>query len=102
MTVAYIVTTALLICVLAIRERDRDRTISRLIDQHNLERTQHTKTTDRERQLLLNRIKPETAQYLPDEGPVWAPPAVHPDVDAEYWESKEELAERLAREEIQA
>jgi hypothetical protein len=31
------------------------------------------------------------------QGPVWAPPAVAPDSDEEYWESKEALADRLAK-----
>lgn len=59
----------------------------------------------RERGLLLNRIKPETAQFvMPDEA-VHTPPAVRYDDDEDYWnsqETREEMAERLAREELEA
>jgi hypothetical protein len=105
MTLALALITVLTLCALVLRERDRDRTINRLIDAHNLERAQTTKTVDRERQLLLNRIKPETAQYIPDDGPVLAPKAVNPELDSSYWAaqetvSKEQLAELAWQQEL--
>lgn len=62
----------------------------------------------RERQLLLNRIKPETAQYVPTPGePILSPspPSVPPDDDEAYWAaregvSKEDLAAALERHEL--
>lgn len=59
----------------------------------------------RERQLLLNRIKPETAQFVTPDETVHAPRAVRYDDDEDYWQSqetREEMAERLAREELEA
>jgi hypothetical protein len=50
-----------------------------------------------ERTLLLNRIKPETAQPVMHTGEFFAPPAVEPDDDQAYWESKEAMADRLAQ-----
>lgn len=108
MTLALVAVTLIALALLAVlvtRERDRDRTISRLIDAHNAERAQHVKTADRERQMLLNRIKPETAQYIPDDGPLLTPQAVNPDIDSTFWQaqemvSKEQLADRMMEQEL--
>lgn len=35
-----------------------------------------------------------------EEGPLYAPPALIPDDDDAYWESREQLAERLMAEEV--
>lgn len=56
-----------------------------------------------ERGLLLNRIKPETAQFVAADDPVSAPPAVGFDDDDAYWkagESKDELARRAFMDEL--
>jgi septum formation inhibitor-activating ATPase MinD len=86
MTVAVITLAIALIAVLVANQR----TLGIL----NAAREQERKDWTRERQLLLNRIKPETAQYVEPET-VHAPQAV----DKDFWESKEQLAERGAREE---
>jgi hypothetical protein len=66
----------------------------------NAAREQERKEWTRERQVLLNRIKPETAQYVESDEPIHAPQAVSMFDDEEFWESKEELAERAAAEEL--
>jgi septum formation inhibitor-activating ATPase MinD len=91
MTVAVVTLALALIAVLVANQR----TLGVL----NAAREQERKDWTRERQLLLNRIKPETAQYVEPET-VHAPQAVDLFDDADYWESKEELAERGAREEV--
>lgn len=67
----------------------------RVLDAHERERQEWT----RERQLLLNRIKPETAQSIIEPHVVMQPPAVTFDSDEDYWQAqgptKEELAEML-------
>lgn len=68
----------------------RERTA--LMDRFDQER----KEWANERTMLLNRIKPETAQPALYDGPYVAPPAVAMDDDDAFWESKEALAERLA------
>lgn len=56
-----------------------------------------------ERGVLLNRIKPETAQHVPTGDPVSAPPAVGFDDDDAYWktgESKDDFARRAFEDEL--
>jgi predicted alpha/beta hydrolase len=58
----------------------------------------------RERQMLLNRIKPETSQYVAPTTPVAAPPAVGFDDDDDYWQArmpKEQLAAMVADAELE-
>jgi Tfp pilus assembly protein PilV len=91
MTVALIVLSVALLAVLATSQR----TFTIL----NAAREQERKEWMRERQLLLNRIKPETAQYVaPDT--IHTPEAVSMFDDEDYWESKDELAERAMAEEL--
>jgi hypothetical protein len=83
------------------QSRSQAAYIGRLHDEHNRERGEWT----RERQLLLNRIKPETAQFVTPDEVAHMPPAVRFDDDEDYWasqETREEMAERLAREELEA
>ena len=57
---------------------------------------------DRE-QTLLQRIQaPEYAavQHYNDHQELVAPPAVNPDLDEDFWVSKDDLAEAMAREEV--
>jgi hypothetical protein len=58
----------------------------------------------RERQLLLNRIKPETAQYIPTEAPQPVPAAIGMDQDDQYWMdqgmSREDLAKAMMAQEV--
>ena len=99
MTAALVVIVVALIVELAARriaERDHERVQNALLADQAAER----KEWMRERQLLLNRIKPETAQYV-------APEVIHPQPEAvsmfddeDYWESKDELAERAMAEEL--
>jgi hypothetical protein len=91
MTVALIVLAVALVAVLVTNQR----AMALLNAARESERKEWTK----ERQLLLNRIKPETAQYVAPET-IHAPPAVSMFDDEEYWESKEELAERAMAQEI--
>ena len=92
MTVALIVLAVALLAVIAANQR----TLAVVNDARETER----KEWMRERQLLLNRIKPETAQYV-------APEVIHPQPEAvsmfddeDYWESKDELADRAMAEEL--
>lgn len=81
--------------------RDQAAYVARLHDEHQRERD----LWFRERQILLNRIKPETAHFVADPMPAQAPPRVSFDNDEDYWratETTEELAERLMREELAA
>jgi hypothetical protein len=73
-----------------------------MLDQQTLRHSKAEKRWMDERTLLLNRIKPETRQPILDEEPVHTPPAVHPDLDSDYWVNKDELAELMAREEMNA
>ena len=92
MTIALIVLAVALLAVITANQR----TLAVVNEARETER----KEWMRERQLLLNRIKPETAQYIePDT--IHAPPAVSMFDDEDYWESKEELAERAMAEELQ-
>jgi hypothetical protein len=93
-----------ILAVLAVavaQARERARYLTRLHDEHNREREQWI----RERQLLLNRIKPETAQYIPAEGPVVQPKAIGMDQDDDYWTeiagmSAEDLAQAMMQQEL--
>lgn len=99
MTVALIVLIVALVLEHAARrvaEREHERIQNALLRDQAQER----KEWMRERQMLLNRIKPETAQYV-------APEVIHPQPEAvsmfddeDYWESKDELAERAMAEEL--
>jgi hypothetical protein len=106
---ALILPTVILVAwALERRERANDRT--ELLAAHQRERDAwQTECRDlraanerereqwvNERTMLLNRIKPDAPQPILH-GPVLAPPAVPVESDEAYWESKEELAERLAR-----
>jgi hypothetical protein len=51
-------------------------------------------------QSLLNQIKPDTAQPVLPRDMTMLPP-VDINSDEEFWESKDDLAERLMREEVQ-
>lgn len=56
-----------------------------------------------ERADLLQRIQaPQyaTVQHYNDHQEIVAPPAVNPDLDDDYWLSKDDLAERAARDEV--
>jgi hypothetical protein len=64
--------------------KDHARYVARLHDEHSRER----ELWHRERQMLLNRIKPETAQFVPSTEPVQAPPALGFDDEQSYWESQ--------------
>ena len=93
MTVALVILAVALIAVLAANQR----TLAVVNEARETER----KEWMRERQTLLNRIKPETAQYV-------APDVIHPQPEAvsmfddeDYWESKDELAERAMAEELE-
>lgn len=88
-----------------VRVREADAATRALLAQqaeaHAVERGEWT----RERQALLNRIKPETAQPVFEPGPVRTPPAVGFDNDDEYWESvqemsKDDLAVAMMRQEL--
>lgn len=59
------------------QNREHGRYVGRLHDEHNRER----ELWHRERAELLNRIKPETAQYVPTNEPVTAPPYLGFDED---------------------
>ena len=81
--------------------KDQAQYVGRLHDEHNRERDQWA----RERQLLLNRIKPETAQYIPTEDPKPAPAAIGMDQDDQYWLdqglSREDLASAMMAQELE-
>jgi hypothetical protein len=85
--------------------KDQAKYVARLHDEHSRER----ELWHRERSELLNRIKPETAQYVPVPGPVHAPAAVGFDDDQDFWDSKDpladmstsELAEKLMAQELE-
>jgi hypothetical protein len=72
----------------------------RVLEQHERER----ELWARERQMLLNRIKPETAQIIALDTHAHTPPAVAFDDDEAYWESRgvsrEALADALAEAEL--
>lgn len=56
-----------------------------------------------ERSDLLQRIQaPQHAvvQHHNEHDPYDSPPAVHPDLDDDHWLNKDDLAEMMAREEI--
>jgi hypothetical protein len=72
-----------LLAFLYLRDRDLSRSFER-------ERTQWFE----ERQILLNRIKPETAQYVAVTAPE-SPPAVSEFDDDEWIKAKQEELERL-------
>ena len=67
-----------------------------------VDRARERREVARERADLLQRIQAPahavTAHHNAE--PVVSPPAVVPDSDDDYWESREELAERLAQAEV--
>lgn len=63
---------------------DRARDLDRLHAEHNRER----ELWHRERSLLLNRINPATAQYVPSGEVRETPPAVGFDDDQAFWKAK--------------
>lgn len=70
-----------------------------LLDRHGRERD----AWQRERSELLNRIKPETAQYVAD--PTLTAPALRvlatsPETGDAEWETREQMADRLLAEEL--
>lgn len=90
--------------LVAFQQEDRDRWAAErrgVYAQFGTERL----AWERERGNLLNRIKPETAQWVPqrvDETPTMLQPVPYDD-DAAFnqeMESRESLAERLAEEEL--
>ena len=98
MSATLIVALALLGAVIAVWRRDHANALETERAAHERERREW----HRERSELLNRIKPETAQYIPPEDPTPADPLPFDDDDA-YWadrETREELAERLMAEEM--
>jgi hypothetical protein len=64
------------------QNRDHAQYVGRLHDEHNRERDQWA----RERQLLLNRIKPETAQYVAPDKPIVPTPPIGMDDDEGHWD----------------
>lgn len=73
-----LVLTALFLVAVYLHDAQRERA-------HGLERQEWHK----ERQLLLNRIKPETAQaVIGDDAPILH--AVTPESDKDYWDAVEE------------
>lgn len=95
-----LIVVAVAVVVLYLRERAHDARVDRILAASNSARLEERREWTRERQTLLNRIKPETAQYVaPDI--IHTPEAVSMFDDEEYWVSKDELAERAAAEELQ-
>lgn len=72
----------------------------RVLEQHERER----ELWARERQMLLNRIKPETAQVVALDTSAHTPPSVAFDDDDAYWNAqgvtRDELAAALAEAEL--
>jgi hypothetical protein len=98
MTGALIVTAVALV-VLFLRERAHDTRVDRILGASHSARQEERHEWTRERQTLLNRIKPETAQYVaPDT--IHAPEAVSMFSDEDFWQSKDDLAEQAAAEEL--
>jgi hypothetical protein len=83
------------------QSKDQARYVRVLHDEHNRERD----LWFRERQLLLNRLRPETTQYVPTEDPKPAPPAIGMDQDEDYWMdqgmSREDLAAAMMTQELE-
>lgn len=75
-------------------ELERARLHSLIADMVADRKAERDQAAD-ERVQLLNRIKPETAQAPLTQGPILAPPAISVENDEQYWESKEDLAERM-------
>jgi hypothetical protein len=104
MTTLFVIAILLLVWDRRNNQHTHERLITQteqMLDQQNLRHSQAEKRWMDERSTLLNRIKPETAQPLLGEEIV-TPEAVHPDLDQDYWESKEDMAERLAQMETAA
>lgn len=81
-------------------------TDERAVAQAQLSELLKVQATERDRwledrTLLLNRIKPETAQPVLHTDEVFAPPAIPADDDEAFWEDKEHMADRLAQTELE-
>jgi hypothetical protein len=90
--------------LVAFQQEDRDRWAAERNDLH-AGFTGERLAWERERGNLLNRIKPETKQWVPqriEETPTMLQPVPYDDDDAfqAEQESREQLANRLAREEL--
>lgn len=86
-------------------EWHRTLTQERVSSQERLTALMAAQATERDRwledrTLLLNRIKPETAQPVLHTGEVFAPPAIPVDDDDAFFEDKEHMADRLAQTEL--
>jgi hypothetical protein len=75
------------------QSKDQAKYVRVLHDEHNRERD----LWFRERQLLLNRLRPETTQYVPTgEQLVLPPDPIGMDQDDKYWPDEELSREDLA------
>lgn len=108
MTITFVLTT-LILAAWWLERRERERSFARTLEAAEKGREAALGANERERQqwmdertLLLNRIKPETAQ--PVLGPVTnlSPAALPPDDDEAFWEDKNALADRMMRQELEA
>lgn len=95
-----LVVTAVALLVLFLRERANDHRVDRILAASNSARLEERKEWTRERQTLLNRIKPETSQYVAPDVVQPQPEAVSMFDDEDFWESKDELAQRAMAEEL--